>query len=85
MERIFNRVGFFVENSIDFEGPPEVVGLRPSPIEGWGLFPPQISLIIDWGGYSGLSSDWLGGHSGDWCLWGDCYLNLGHGLGGYQG
>jgi hypothetical protein len=37
MKGIFNCIGFFVENLIDFESPPEIIGLRSSSIEDWGL------------------------------------------------
>ena len=39
MKGIFDRVGLFVENSVDLKGSPEVVGLRSGSVEGWGLFP----------------------------------------------
>ena len=39
MKRILDRIGFFIENPVDLEGPPKVVGLRSSSIESWGMFP----------------------------------------------
>ena len=40
MEGVFDLVGFLVKDSVDLEGSPEVIGFRPSSIEGWGLLPP---------------------------------------------
>ena len=65
MEGIFDRSGFLVKDPIDFESPPEVIGFRPSSVEGWRLLPSQIGLIVNWSSYGCLSCDWLGGHSGD--------------------
>ena len=77
MEGVFDRIGFLVEDSVDFEGSPEVVGFGPSPVEGWGLLSPQIGLIIDWSGYGSLRCDWLSGHGGSLCLWGWIYWDSG--------
>jgi hypothetical protein len=37
MKGAFDRGGFLIEDSIDFEGPPEIIGLRSSSVEDWGL------------------------------------------------
>ena len=77
MERIFDRIGFFVENSINLEGPPKVVGLRSGSVKSWGLLSLQVGFIIDWSSYGGLGSDWLSGHDGNLCLRGRRCLDLG--------
>ena len=74
MKGIFDRIGFFIENSIDLESPPEIVSFGSGSIESRGLFPSQVGFVIDWGSYGGLSSDWLSGHDGDLYLWGRHYL-----------
>ena len=66
MKGVLDRIGFLVKDLIDLKGPSEVIGFGPGSIEGWRLFPSQISLIVDWGGYGSLSCDWLGRH-------GSCY------------
>ena len=62
MEGILDHIGFLVKDPIDLEGPPEVIGFGPGSVEGWGLLPSQVSLIVNWGGYGRLGCDWLGGH-----------------------
>ena len=77
MEGVLDRVGFFVENSINFEGPPEVIGLGSGSIKGRGLFPSQVSFVVDRGSYGGLSGNWWSGHSGNLSWQGRRYLDLG--------
>ena len=74
MKGVLDRIGFLIENPIDFECPPEIVSFRSSSVEGWGLFPSQIGFIVDRSSYGGLSGDWWSGHEGSLCLWGGCYL-----------
>ena len=74
MKGIFDRIGFFIENSIDLKGPPEIVSFGSGSVESWGLFPSQVGLVIDRSSYGGLSGDWLSGHDGDLCLRGRHYL-----------
>ena len=64
MEGILDRIGFFVENPIDFECPPEIIGFRSGSVENWGLFSSQIGLVIGRSSYSSLSGDWWSRHEG---------------------
>ena len=64
MKGVLDRIGFFIKNPIDFERPPEIVGLRSGSIEGRGLFSSQIGFIIGRSGYGSLSGDWWGRHEG---------------------
>ena len=73
MKGIFDHIGFFIENSIDLEGPPEIVSFGSGSIEGWGLFSSQVGLVIDRSSYGGLSGDWLSGHNAALCLRGGHY------------
>ena len=74
MKGVLDRIGLLIENSVDLECPPEIVGFRSGSIEGRGLFSSQIGFIIGRSGYGGLSGDRRGGHEGSLCLWSGCYL-----------
>ena len=73
MKGVLDRIGFFIENPIDLECPPEIVGFRSGSVEGRGLFSSQIGFIIGRSSYGGLSGDWWSRHEGSLCLWGGRY------------
>ena len=83
MEGILDRVGFFVKNSVDLEGSPEVIGFGSGSVKSRGLFPSQVGFVIDWSGYSGLSGNWLSRHDGELRLRDRCRLDLRWELGCY--
>ena len=58
MKGVLDRIGFFVEDTVYFEGPPEVIGLGPCSIKGWWLFSSKIGFVVYGSGYGGLSSYW---------------------------
>ena len=37
MKGVLDRIGLLVKDPIDFEGPPEVIGLGSGSVKGWGL------------------------------------------------